>query len=89
MLDIELNELQIQELFGELDANQDGYVDFKDFSQVIQLENDLLQKQRDVIQINQLETDDVLMRMGIRRDSSKIDVISLRDKLMNLNEQLD
>jgi hypothetical protein len=31
----------------------------------------------------------VLKRMGLSRDSSKIDVITLREKLMRLNEELD
>ena len=48
---------------------------------MIQQSNDLLQKQRDVIQVNQLETDDVLMRMELSRDCDRVDLSALKEKL--------
>jgi len=48
-----------------------------------------LQRIRDVIQLNNLETDDVLMRMRMNRYEQKIDLMMLKERLMRLDEGLD
>jgi len=60
-----------------LDHNNDGYVDYNDFTKTVVVENDLVQKLRDVIQLNNLETDDVLLRMNLNRNTLRVDKMTL------------
>ena len=60
-----------------MDHNNDGYVDYNDFTKTVVVENDLVQKLRDVIQLNNLETDDVLLRMNLNRNTLRVDKMTL------------